>query len=124
MTALNQTRPNREDMYWGAEDDLGGYMLTAEELERATAIVEKQSGYDLYTADQLSQREIEQATAEYHVANDLEAMANRIDALLEENAKLQQLLTNHKNWLRIANDQWSLADEKLTQYMVTAALTP
>ena len=124
MTALNQTRPNREDMYWGAEDDLGGYMLTAEELERATAIVEKQSGYDLYTADQLSQREIEQATAEYLVENDLEAMANRFDALLEENAKLQQLLTNHKNWLRIANDQWSLADEKLTQYMVTAALTP
>ena len=72
----------------------------------------------------LTSAEIEQATAEYHVANDLEAMANRIDALLEENAKLQQLLTNHKNWLRIANDQWSIADEKLTQYMVTAALTP
>ena len=124
MTALNQTRPNREDMYWGAEGDLGGYMLTAEELERATAIVEKQSGYDLYTADQLSQREIEQATAEYHVEKDMEAMATRIDALLEENAKLQQLLTNHKNWLRIANDQWSIADEKLTQYMVTAALIP
>jgi len=124
MTTLNQARPNREDMTWGAEGDLGGYMLTAEELERATAIVEKQSGYDLYTADQLSQQEIESASAQYHVEQDMEAMAARIDQLLEENAKLEQLLTDHKNWLRIANDQWSKADENLTNYMVKVALTP
>ena len=124
MTALNQTRPNREDMTWGAEGDLGGYMLTAEELERATAIVEKQSGYDLYTADQLSQQEIESASAQYHVEQDMEAMAARIDQLLEENAKLEQLLTDHKNWLRIANDQWSKAEDNLTNYMVKVALTP
>lgn len=124
MSQLNQTRPNREDMTWGAEGDLGGYMLTAEELERATAIVEKQSGYDLYTADQLSQQEIESASAQYHVEQDMEAMAARIDQLLEENAKLEQLLTDHKNWLRIANDQWSKADENLTNYMVKVALTP
>jgi len=99
-------------------------MLTAEELERATAIVEKQSGYDLYTADQLSQQEIESASAQYHVEQDMEAMAARIDQLLEENAKLEQLLTDHKNWLRIANDQWSKADENLTNYMVKVALTP
>ena len=124
MSQLNQTRPNREDMTWGAEGDLGGYMLTAEELERATAIVEKQSGYDLYTADQLSQQEIESASAQYHAEQDMEAMAARIDQLLEENAKLEQLLTDHKNWLRIANDQWSKADENLTNYMVKVALTP
>ena len=124
MTTLNQARPNREDMSWGAKGDLGGYMLTAEELERATAIVEKQSGYDLYTADQLSQQEIESASAQYHVEQDMEAMAARIDQLLEENAKLEQLLTDHKNWLRIANDQWSKADENLTNYMVKVALTP
>ena len=124
MSQLNQTRPNREDMTWGAEGDLGGYMLTAEELERATAIVEKQSGYDLYTADQLSQQEIESASAQYHAEQDKEAMAARIDQLLEENAKLEQLLTDHKNWLRIANDQWSKADENLTNYMVKVALTP
>lgn len=124
MSQLNQTRPNREDMTWGAEGDLGGYMLTAEELERATAIVEKQSGYDLYTADQLSQQEIESASAQYHVEQDMEAMAARIDQLLEENAKLEQLLTDHKNWLRIANDQWSKAEDNLTNYMVKVALTP
>ena len=124
MTTLNQARPNREDMTWGAEGDLGGYMLTAEELERATAIVEKQSGYDLYTADQLSQQEIESASAQYHVEQDMEAMAARIDQLLEENAKLEQLLTDHKNWLRIANDQWSKAEDNLTNYMVKVALTP
>ena len=124
MTTLNQARPNREDMTWGAEGDLGGYMLTAEELERATAIVEKQSGYDLYTADQLSQQEIESASAQYHVEQDMEAMAARIDQLAAENAKLEQLLTDHKNWLRIANDQWSKAEENLTNYMVKVALTP
>ena len=124
MSQLNQTRPNREDMTWGAEGDLGGYMLTAEELERATAIVEKQSGYDLYTADQLSQQEIESASAQYHVEQDMEAMAARIDQLEAENAKLEQLLTDHKNWLRIANDQWSKAEDNLTNYMVKVALTP
>ena len=124
MTTLNQARPNREDMTWGAEGDLGGYMLTAEELERATAIVEKQSGYDLYTADQLSQQEIESASAQYHVEQDMEAMAARIDQLEAENAKLEQLLTDHKNWLRIANDQWSKAEDNLTNYMVKVALTP
>ena len=124
MTTLNQARPNREDMTWGAEGDLGGYMLTAEELERATAIVEKQSGYDLYTADQLSQQEIESASAQYHAEQDKEAMAARIDQLEAENAKLEQLLTDHKNWLRIANDQWSKAEDNLTNYMVKVALTP
>ena len=124
MTTLNQARPNREDMTWGAEGDLGGYMLTAEELERATAIVEKQSGYDLYTADQLSQQEIESASAQYHAEQDKEAMAARIDQLEAENAKLEQLLTDHKNWLRIANDQWSKAEDNFTNYMVKVALTP
>ena len=91
MTTLNQARPNREDMTWGAEGDLGGYMLTAEELERATAIVEKQSGYDLYTADQLSQQEIESASAQYHVEQDMEAMAARIDQLLERKCKVRAI---------------------------------
>jgi len=89
MTTLNQARPNREDMTWGAEGDLGGYMLTAEELERATAIVEKQSGYDLYTADQLSQQEIESAMAEYHMYKDMSAMAEQLDTLQAENNRLE-----------------------------------
>jgi len=89
MSQLNQTRPNREDMTWGAEGDLGGYMLTAEELERATAIVEKQSGYDLYTADQLSQQEIESAMAEYHMYKDMSAMAEQLDTLQAENNRLE-----------------------------------
>ena len=54
----------------------------------------------------------------------MEAMAARIDSLVEENMKLTVLLDNHKNWLRIANDQWSKADENLTNYMVKVALTP
>jgi hypothetical protein len=103
MTTLNQ-RPKQHEMTWGAEDDLGGY--------------------NLYTADQLSQQEIESATAQYHIEKDMEAMAARIDQLLEENAKLTSLLEHHKNWLRIANDQWSKADENLTNYMVKVALTP
>ena len=98
MSQLNTTRPNREDMYWGAPGDLGGYMLTQQELEAATT--------------------------QYHVEQDMEAMAARIDQLEAENAKLEQLLTDHKNWLRIANDQWSKADENLTNYMVKVALTP
>jgi len=97
MTTLNK-RPKREDMYWGGPGDLGGYTFTPDELERATA--------------------------QYHAEQDKEAIATRIDQLEAENAKLEQLLTDHKNWLRIANDQWSKADERLTQYMVTAALTP
>jgi len=79
MTTLNK-RPKREDMYWGGPGDLGGYMLTAEELE--------------------------QATAQYHVEKDMVALATRIDQLEAENAKLEQLLTDHKEWLKIANDQW------------------
>ena len=122
MTALNQTRLNREDMHWGAEGDL--VWLTAEELEAATA------EYDLELRQKAKESlrtinvDIERALDQYHVNQDMEAMAARMDHLTEENAKLQQLLTNHKNWLRIANDQWSIADEKLTQYMVTAALIP
>ena len=72
----------------------------------------------------LTSQEIERATAQYHVEKDMEAMAARIDQLLEENRKLTVLLDNHKNWLRIANDQWSKADENLTNYMVKVALTP
>jgi len=93
MSQLNQTRPNREDMTWGAEGDLGGYMLTAEELERATAIVEKQSGYDLYTADQLSQQEIESAMAEYHMYKDMSAMAEQLDTLQAENNRLEATIS-------------------------------
>ena len=118
MSQLNTTRPNREDMYWGAPGDLGGYMLTTEELERATAIVEKQSGYDLYTADQLSQREIESATAEYHMYKDMSAMAARIDSLLEENATLQQLLNNHKSWLQMASEQRDKAQDMLDSFNI------
>ena len=73
MTTLNQTRPNREDMTWGAQGDLGGY--------------------NLYTADQLSQQEIESATAEYHMYKDMSAMAARIDQLLAENDRLQRAST-------------------------------
>ena len=72
----------------------------------------------------LTSQEIERATVQYHVEKDMEAMAARIDQLLEENRKLTVLLDNHKNWLRIANDQWSKADENLTNYMVKVALTP
>jgi hypothetical protein len=68
--------------------------------------------------------DIEHALAGYHIEQDMEAMAARIDQLLEENAKLTSLLEHHKNWLRIANDQWSKADENLTNYMVKVALTP
>ena len=93
MTTLNQARPNREDMTWGAKGDLGGYMLTAEELERATAIVEKQSGYDLYTADQLSQQEIESAMAEYHMYKDMSAMAEQLDTLQAENNRLEATIS-------------------------------
>ena len=94
MSQLNTTRPNREDMYWGAPGDLGGYMLTAEELKRATAIVEKQSGYDLYTANQLSQQEIESATAEYHMYKDMSAMAEQLDTLQAENNRLEATISN------------------------------
>jgi len=119
MTALNQARPNREDMTWGAEGDLGGYMLTQQELEAATAkrphfgyskygwpdqlsqqeieqttAKSDQSGYDLYTADQLSAQEIESATAEYHMYKDMSAMAARIDQLEAENDRLQRALLN------------------------------
>ena len=62
MTTLNQ-RPNREDMTWGAQGDLGGYTFTPNELERATA--------------------------EYHMYKDMSAMAARIDQLLEENNRLE-----------------------------------
>ena len=65
MTTLNK-RPKREDMYWGGPGDLGGYMLTAEELERATA--------------------------QYHAEQDKEAMAARIDQLEGENDRLQRAL--------------------------------
>ena len=68
--------------------------------------------------------DIEQAAAQYHMEKDIEAMAARIDQLEAENAKLEQLLTDHKNWLRIANDQWSKAEDNLTNYMVKVALTP
>ena len=72
----------------------------------------------------ISNQEIEQAKAQYHVEQDMNHMAARIDNLVEENMKLTLLLDNHKNWLRIANDQWSKADENLTNYMVKVALTP
>lgn len=97
MTTLNQ-RPKQHEMTWGAEGDLGGYTFTPEELQ--------------------------QATAQYHVEQDMEAMAARIDSLLEENAKLTSLLEHHKDWLRIANDQWSKAEDNLTNYMVKVALIP
>jgi len=114
MTTLNQ-RPKQHEMTWGAEGDLGGYTFTPEELERAV---------DQYPCNSMLRKDLERATAQYHMEKDMEALAARIDQLEAENAKLDQLLTDHKNWLRIANDQWSKADERLTQYMVTAALTP
>ena len=50
--------------------------------------------------------DIEQAIAQYDMEKNMSEMATRIDALLEENATLQQSLTDHKDRLRIANDQW------------------
>ena len=67
MTTLNK-RPKREDMYWGGPGDLGGYMLTAEELERATA--------------------------QYHVEKDMEAMAEQLDTLQAENNRLEATISN------------------------------
>tara|TARA_B110000902_G_C14001147_1_gene472709 strand:- start:453 stop:668 length:216 start_codon:yes stop_codon:yes gene_type:complete len=67
MTTLNQARPKREDMTWGAEGDLGGYNFTPQELETATA--------------------------QYHMYKDMSAMAARIDQLLAENDRLQRALT-------------------------------
>lgn len=66
MTTLNQ-RPNREDMSFGAQGDLGGYTFTPDELE--------------------------QATASYYMEKDMSAMAARIDQLVAENDRLQRALT-------------------------------
>ncbi len=66
MTTLNQ-RPNRKDMSFGAQGDLGGYTFTPNELE--------------------------QATASYYMEKDMSAMAARIDQLLAENDRLQKALT-------------------------------
>ena len=63
MTTLNQARPKREDMTWGAEGDLGGYNFTPQELERATAT--------------------------YYMEKDMTAMAARIDQLFAENNRLE-----------------------------------
>ena len=112
MTALNK-RPKREDMYWGGPGDLGGYMLTVEELEQATAKSD-QSGYDLYTADQLSAQEIESATAEYHMYKDMSAMAARIDQLEEENDRLQ----------RKADERLAMYIAKNEQYLTSKGLIP
>jgi len=48
--------------------------------------------YNLYTADQLSQQEIEQTTATYYMEKDMSAMAARIDQLEGENDRLQRAL--------------------------------
>jgi hypothetical protein len=49
--------------------------------------------YNLYTADQLSQQEIEQTTATYYMEKDMSAMAHRIDLLLAENDQLKRQVT-------------------------------
>ena len=94
MTTLNQTRPNREDMTWGAQGDLGGY--------------------NLYTADQLSQQEIESATAEYHMYKDMSAMAARIDQLQADNDRLQ----------READKRLAQYIAKNEQYLASKGLLP
>tara|TARA_R110002074_G_scaffold41564_7_gene110014 strand:+ start:227 stop:493 length:267 start_codon:yes stop_codon:yes gene_type:complete len=86
MTTLNQPRPKREDMTWGAEGDLGGYMLTPEELQ--------------------------QATAEYHMEKDMEAMAARIDQLQAENDRLQREADNRLAQYIAKNEQY-LTSKKL-----------
>ena len=48
--------------------------------------------YNLYTADQLSQQEIERTTATYYMEKDMSAMAARIDQLEGENDRLQRAL--------------------------------
>jgi len=67
MTTLNQ-RPKQHEMTWGAEGDLGGYMLTTEELERATA--------------------------QYHMYKDMSAMAEQLDTLQAENNRLEATISN------------------------------
>ena len=66
----------------------------------------------------LTSQEIEQATAEYHMYKDMSAMAARIDSLLEENATLQQLLTNHKSWLQMASEQRDKAQDMLDSFNI------
>ena len=73
MTTLNQ-RPKQHEMTWGAKGDLGGY--------------------NLYTADQLSQQEIERATAQYHMYKDMSAMAEQLDTLQAENNRLEATISN------------------------------
>ena len=85
MTTLNK-RPKREDMYWGGPGDLGGYMLTAEELERATA--------------------------QYHVEKDMVALATRIDQLQAENDRLQREADNRLAQYIAKNEQY-LTSKKL-----------
>ena len=96
MTTLNQ-RPTRKDMSFGAQGDLGGYTFTPNELE--------------------------QATASYYMEKDMSAMAARIDQLQAENDKLTSLLAHSEYGCRIANEQWSKSDERLTQFIRDNILT-
>ena len=83
MTTLNQ-RPTRKDMSFGAQGDLGGYTFTLEELEQAV---------DQFPCNSMLRKDLERATAEYHMYKDMSAMAARIDQLLAENDRLQKALT-------------------------------
>ena len=83
MTTLNQ-RPKQHEMTWGAKGDLGGYTFTPEELKRAV---------DQYPCNSMLRKDLEQATAEYHMYKDMSAMAARIDQLQAENDRLQRALT-------------------------------
>ena len=87
MTTLNQ-RPKQHEMTWGAEGDLGGYTFTPEELQ--------------------------QATAQYHVEQDMEAMAARIDQLQAENDRLQ----------READKRLAQYIAKNEQYLASKGLIP
>jgi hypothetical protein len=91
MTTLNQT--------WTAADDLK-LRQEAEESLRTT------------------NWETEHALAEYHMSQDMSAMAARIDSLLEENATLQQLLNNHKSWLQMASEQRDKAQDMLDSFNI------
>ena len=62
--------------------------------------------------------EMEHALAEYHMSQDMSAMAARIDSLLEENATLQQLLNNHKSWLQMASEQRDKAQDMLDSFNI------
>ena len=95
MTTLNQARPKREDMAWGAEGDLGGYNFTPQELETATFQETIWQGeiWGDWGSNNFTPQELETATAQYHMYKDMSAMAARIDQLLAENDRLQRALT-------------------------------